>query len=96
MFKYTPIENIRYRLVVKLDHKINSEDYQTLIFVLYETLGIVYTFDQSDKTFSQTQALPTITEYIKEAQIRYQNDKKVLPVYTFLKLFRNNSNYTQS
>lgn len=96
MFKYTPIENIRYRLVVKLDHKINSEDYQTLIFVLYETLGIVYTFDQSDKTFSQAQALPTITEYIKEAQIRYQNDKKVLPVYTFLKLFRNNSNYTQS
>ncbi|MGM0181658.1 hypothetical protein IGK74_000558 [Enterococcus sp. AZ150] len=94
--KYKPIENVRYRLVVELDREVNAEDYQTLIFGLYETLGIVYTFDQSNKTFSQAQALPIITEYTKEAQTRYQDDKKVFPVDTFLKIFRNNPNYTQA
>lgn len=94
--KYKPIDNVRYRLVVELDREVNANDYQTLVFGLYETLGIVYTFDQSNKTFSQAQALPIITEYTKEAQTRYQDDKKAFPVDTFLNIFRNNPNYTQA
>lgn len=81
--KYKP-DNIRYRLVVELDREVNASEYEKLLFGVSHELGVKFTFDTSNRTWSQGQAAPVMTEYSKEVKRLYYDDLEPIPVDAFL------------
>ena len=82
--KHKKNERIRYRLVLELNRSVNKDEYKTLLFGIYHSIGVEYDFDNSNYTWSQGQGLPVLTEHSKDSPIVYQDDKKTIPVNEFL------------
>lgn len=82
--KYKPVENIRYRLVIELDREVNAKEYEILLFGISKELGVNFTFDESNKTWSQGQGLPVVTEYSENVKRIYQSGLNPVPVDSFI------------
>lgn len=94
--KYKPKENIRYRLVLELDREVNAKEYEILLFGLSTQLGVNYTPDPSNKTWSQGMALPVVTEYIKEVERVFQDGYNAIPVDKFLQHITSTQQYKEA
>ena len=82
--KYKPKENIRYRLVLELDREVNAKEYEILLFGLSKELGVDFKLDESNKTWSQGQGLPVVTEYSKNVGRAFHDGYNAVPVDKFL------------
>lgn len=82
--KYKPKENIRYRLVLELDRAVNAKEYEILLFGLSKELGVDFKLDESNKTWSQGQGLPVVTEYSKDVERVFHDGYNAVPVDKFL------------
>lgn len=81
--KYKP-DNIRYRLVLELDRPVNAEEYEKLLFGISREVGVAFNFDESNKTWSQGQGLPVITEYSNNEMKIFHDGFKKIPVDSFI------------
>lgn len=94
--KYKPKENIRYRLVLELDRETNAKEYEILLFGLSTQLGVNYTPDPSNKTWSQGMALPVVTEYSKDVKRVFHDGYKAIPVDKFLQHITSTQQYKEA
>lgn len=81
--KYKP-DNIRYRLVLELDRAVSREEYEKLLFGLCLDLAVKFEFDESNKTWSQGQGLPVITEHSSNEMRLFHDGFTAIPVDKFL------------
>lgn len=93
--KYKPQENIRYRLVLELDRETNAKEYEILLFGLSTQLGVNYTPDPSNKTWSQGMALPVVTEYSKDVERVFHDGYNAIPVDDFLQHITSTQQYKE-
>lgn len=91
--KYKPKENIRYRLVLELDREVNAKEYEILLFGLSKQLGVDFVLDGSNKTFSQGQGLPVVTEYSKDVERVFHDGYNAIPVDKFLQHITSTQQY---
>ncbi|MDT2705564.1 hypothetical protein [Enterococcus dispar] len=81
--KYKP-DNIRYRLVLELDRAVSCEEYEKLLFGICTDLGIKFEFDETNKTWSQGQGLPVVTEHSSNDLRVFHDGFEPIPVDKFL------------
>lgn len=94
--KYKPIENIRYRLVLELDRQVNAKEYEILLIGFSKDLGIDYEPDSSNKTWSQGQGVPVVTEYSEGVKILYHDGFKPIQVDKILKYITSTKEYKEA
>ena len=88
-------DNIRYRLVLELSRPVNSGEYEKLLFGICKELGVKFTFDSSNKTWSQGQAAPVITQHSDNVGLIFHDNGEPIPVDGFLHRISNSKEYKQ-
>lgn len=86
-------DNIRYRMVLELDRSVNAAEYEKLLFGICLELGINFTFDDSNKTWSQGQGAPVITQYSEHVSLIYHDQGEAVPTDSFLYKISNSKEY---
>lgn len=86
-------DNIRYRLVLELDRSVNASEYEKLLFGISLELGVNFTFDSSNKTWSQGQGAPVITQYSEHVSRIYHDHGEAIPTDVFLQKITNSNEY---
>lgn len=86
-------DNIRYRLVLELDRSVNASEYEKLLFGISLELGVNFTFDSSNKTWSQGQGAPVITQYSEHVSRIYHDQGEAIPADLFLQKITNSKEY---
>ncbi|WP_303753830.1 hypothetical protein [Enterococcus sp. S86.2] len=93
--KYKP-DNIRYRLVLELDRAVSREEYEKLLFGLCLDLAVKFEFDESNKTWSQGQGLPIVTEFSSDNLRIFHDGFKPIPVDKFLHRITNSQQWVDA
>lgn len=86
-------DNIRYRMVLELDRSVNAAEYEKLLFGICLELGINFTFDDSNKTWSQGQGALVITQHSEHVSRIYHDQGEAIPTDSFLHKISNSKEY---
>lgn len=89
-------DNIRYRMVLELDRSVNAGEYEKLLFGICFELGVNFTFDSSNKTWSQGQGAPVITQYSENVGLIFHDKGEPIPTDAFLYKISNSKEYKQA
>ncbi len=86
-------DNLRYRLVIELDRPVNAGEYDKLLFGICLELGVNFTFDSSNKTWSQGQGAPVITQHSEHVSLVCNDGGVPIPTDVFLYKINNSKEY---
>ena len=89
-------DNIRYRMVLELDRSVNAAEYEKLLFGICLELGVNFTFDSSNKTWSQGQGAPVITQHSEHVSRIYHDQGEAIPTDSFLYKISNSKEYKKA
>jgi hypothetical protein len=84
---------IRYRLALELNRPVNAGEYEKLLFGICHELGVNFTFDSSNKTWSQGQGAPVITQHSEHVSLIYHDNGEPIPTDAFLFKISNSKEY---